>query len=73
MAKEKIEKELEFLVEKGKISRQEMEEIVERIKARGETEESELKNKIKESIKEVLSELDLATKQDIEDLKKSMQ
>ena len=40
---------------------------------RGETEKQQLKAMLKETLKEVVSELDLATKQDLNRLKKEME
>lgn len=69
IAKEKVEKELEGLVEKGKMSRQEMEGTMERFKERGAQEEEDLKSKIKEIVQEVMSEMNIATRQDIDNLR----
>lgn len=72
IAKEKVEKELEGLVEKGKMSKQEMEGTMERFKERGAQEEEDLKSKIKEILQEALSEMNIATKQDIENLREEL-
>ncbi len=69
--KEKIETELKRLEEAGKLSRKEGEELLERLKTEGEAEEDRLKAKFKEALREVIDELGLATKEDIEKLKNS--
>ena len=70
LAKEKVEKELNELVEKGKLNKEEAQKLIDKAKAKGEEEEKEAKAKLKEAIREVLNEMDLATKSDIEELKK---
>ena len=69
LAKEKVEKELNELVEKGKLNKEEAQKFLDKAKAKGEEEEQEFKSKIKEAVQEVLEEMDLATKSDIEALK----
>ena len=70
LAKEKVEKELNELVEKGKLNKEEAQKLIDKAKAKGEEEEVEFKSKLKEAIREVLEEMDLATKSDIEALHK---
>jgi len=70
LAKEKVENELNELVEKGKLNKEEAQKFIDKAKAKGEEEEKEFKAKLKEAIREVLDEMDLATKEDIEALKK---
>ena len=70
LAKEKVEKELDELVEKGKLNKEEAQKLIDRAKAKGEEEEKEFKEKLKEAVREVMDEMDLATKSDIEALKK---
>ena len=70
LAKERVEKELNEMVERGKLNKQDAQKLIDKAKARGEEEEKEFKDKLKEVIHEVLDEMDLATKKDIEALKK---
>ena len=70
LAKEKVEKELNELVEKGKLSKEDAQKFIDKAKTKGEEEERELKEKIKESLREVLEDMNIATKEDIESLKK---
>ncbi|PLX66426.1 MAG: hypothetical protein C0602_12275 [Denitrovibrio sp.] len=70
IAKERIEEEAKDLMERGKISREEQEAFVKKAKDKAKSEEKVFQDKFKESIKEVLSEMGLATKEDIEEIKK---
>ena len=70
LAKEKVEEELNELVKKGKMSKEEAEKFVEKAKARGAKQEQALKDEIKSALKEVIEEMGLATREDIEALKK---
>jgi len=70
LAKKKVEQELNELVEKGKLNKEEAQKLIDKAKTKGEEEEKEFKAKLKEAIREVLEEMDLATKADIEALRK---
>ncbi len=72
LAKEKVEEELNKLVEKGKLSKEEAEKFIEEAKKKGEEEEKKAKEEVKKALREVLEELNIATKEDIEELKKSL-
>ena len=67
--KERVEEELEKLQEKGKLSKEDADNFIEKLKSRGEEEEERFKKHIKEALKEVIDEMGLATKADIEALK----
>lgn len=67
--KERVEDELNKLEEKGKLSKKESESFLQNLKIKGEEEESRLKEEIKKALKEVIDELGIATKKDIEALK----
>lgn len=69
LLKEKVEDELKKLEEKGKISTTDTKSFLESLKTKGEEEEQRLKDEIKTAIREVIEELGIATKQDIEALK----
>jgi polyhydroxyalkanoate synthesis regulator phasin len=69
LIKEKVEEELKKLEEKGKISTTDTKSFLESLKTKGENEENRLKEELKTAIKEVIEELGLATKKDIEALK----
>ena len=72
LAKERVEEELKKLEERGKISKEEAESFINSAKERGKEEEERLKEEIKKALKEVVSELGLATKADIEELKQKL-
>lgn len=69
LLKERVEEEVEKLQEKGKLSKEDADTFIEKLKTRGEEEEEKLKAHIKEALKEVIDEMGLATKSDIEALK----
>jgi len=69
IAKERLEEEAKEMVEKGKISKEDQKAFVEKAKAKAKAEEAEIQNKFKTAVKEVLSEMGIATKEDIEEIK----
>ncbi len=69
LLKERVEEEIEKLQEKGKLSKEDADRFIEKLKIRGEEEEEKLKTHIKDALKEVINEMGLATKADIEALK----
>ncbi len=71
LAKEKVEEELKELIDKGKVSKEEAQKLIDQAKAKGEEQEAALKKELKKALKEVIEEMGLATKEDIEELKKS--
>ncbi len=72
LAKEKVEEELKELIEKGKMSKEEAQELLDKAKTKGEEQERALKEEIKKSLKEVIDEMGLATKKDLEELKEAL-
>jgi polyhydroxyalkanoate synthesis regulator phasin len=70
LLKERVDEEIKKLEEKGKLSKEDADRFLEKLQARGEEEEEKFKSKIKEALKEVIDEMGLATKADIEALKK---
>lgn len=69
LLKERVEEEIEKLQEKGKLSKEDADAFIEKLKTRGEAEEEKIRTQIKEALKEVIDEMGLATKADIEALK----
>lgn len=69
LLKERVEEEVEKLQEKGKLSKEDADTFIDKLKTRGEEEEEKLKTHIKEALKEVIDEMGLATKSDLEALK----
>jgi polyhydroxyalkanoate synthesis regulator phasin len=72
LAREKMMEELEEMVEKGKIAKDDARKLAESAKERGEEEEKKLKESIASILKEVLEEMNLATKEDIERIEKKL-
>jgi len=69
LLKERVDEEIEKLQEKGKLSKEDADSFMKKLQDRGEEEEERVKNRIKEALKEVIEEMDIATKSDIEALK----
>jgi polyhydroxyalkanoate synthesis regulator phasin len=67
--KEKVENEIKKLEEEGKLKKDDAASLVASLSTKGKEEEERLKDLLKTSIKEVIDELGLATKEDIADLK----
>ncbi|MDD3494480.1 MAG: hypothetical protein PHU11_01115 [Dysgonamonadaceae bacterium] len=70
LLKERVDEEIKKLEEKGKLSKEDADKFLAKLQTRGEEEEEKLKSRIKEALKEVIDEMGLATKADIEALKK---
>jgi polyhydroxyalkanoate synthesis regulator phasin len=70
--KEKVTEEVKKLEEKGKINTQDVKSFLDSIEEKGRVEDEKIKQKIKESLKEIIDELRLATKEDIEALRKDI-
>jgi len=67
--KEKVESEINKLQEEGKLKKDDATSLIESLSNKGKEEETRVKELFKESIKEVIDELGLATKEDIAKLK----
>ena len=68
--KEKVQNEIQKLEDEGKLKKDDATSLLESLSNRGQEEEKRVKELLKSSIKEVIDELGLATKADIEALKK---
>ncbi len=73
LLKDKVEEELKKLEDEGKIKTKDAKSFIESIEKKGKEEEDKQKDKIKSILKEVIDELGLATKEDIEKLKQEIQ
>lgn len=69
LIKEKVEEELHKLEKEGKIKSSDSKSFINSIEKKGKEEEDRQKDKIKSMLKEIISELGIATKEDIEKLK----
>jgi polyhydroxyalkanoate synthesis regulator phasin len=69
LMKERVDEELKKLEDQGKIKSEDAKSFVESLQEQGQAKEDEFKELLKEQIKEVIDELGLVTKQDLEQLK----
>ena len=72
LLKEKVEEELKTLEEKGKIKTDDAKSFLESLEQKGKDEDERIISKIKDMFKEVLDELGVATKADLEKLKEDL-
>jgi polyhydroxyalkanoate synthesis regulator phasin len=72
LLKEKVEGEIKKLEDEGKIKTSDAKSFLDSLKEKGEEEELQNKEKIKSILKEIIDELGIATKEDIEKLKKEL-
>ncbi len=70
--REKVEEELKKLEEKGKIKTEDTKSFLKSLEEKGIEEEQKFKDNFKKMIKEVLDDLGVATKEDIEKLKEDL-
>ncbi|QSZ42151.1 hypothetical protein GJV85_08510 [Sulfurimonas aquatica] len=70
--KEKVELEVKKLEKEGKLKTDDAKSFLESIEQKGKDEELKIKEQIKSALKEVIDELGLATKEDIEKLKENL-
>jgi polyhydroxyalkanoate synthesis regulator phasin len=70
--KEKVEEEVKKLEEKGKIKTDDAKSFLESLESKGKEEDEKMKQKLKNTIKEIFDDLGVATKDDLEKLKEEM-
>lgn len=70
--KEKVESEIKKLEESGKLKTDDAKSFLESLEQKGKDEEERVKEEMKKMLKEIIDELGLATKDDIEKLKESL-
>ncbi len=70
--KEKVEAEVKKLEEQGKLKTTDAKSFMESIEQKCKEEESKLKEQLKSALKEVIDELGLATKADLQKLKEDL-
>ncbi|MDX1809209.1 MAG: hypothetical protein R3331_06695 [Sulfurospirillaceae bacterium] len=70
--KEKVEEEIKKLEEKGKINTKDAKSFLESIEKKGKEEDERMREKLKSTLKEILDELGIATKDDLEKLKEDL-
>ncbi len=70
--KEKIEDELKKLEEKGKLDTKDVKSFLESLEQKGKESDEKFKEELKATIKEIIDDLGLATKEDLEKLKEDL-
>ncbi|WAM33000.1 phasin family protein [Caldicellulosiruptor morganii] len=65
LSKEKVEKIVNDLAEKGEISKNEVHEVIQKIMEKGEEQKKELNEYISKQVESILSKMNLATKSEI--------
>ena len=70
--KERVEAEVKKLQEEGKIKTDDAKSFLDSIESKGRDEESRIKEQFKSALKEVIDELGVATKADLEKLKEDL-
>jgi polyhydroxyalkanoate synthesis regulator phasin len=70
MTRDRIEKELDNLEKQGEMSREEIKKFLHEAKERVQKEQEDLDERVRTKVKEAFSEFGVATKDDIEELKK---
>ena len=70
--KEKVEDEMSKLEEKGKIKKDDAKSFLESLEKKGKEEDQKIKDQMRSTLKEIIDELGLATKEDLEKLKEEL-
>ncbi len=70
--KEKIEDELKKLEEKGKLDTKDVKSFLESLEQKGKESDEKFKAELKSTLKEIIDELGLATKEDLQKLKEEL-
>lgn len=70
--KKKVEDEVKRLEDEGKIKTKDAKSFLESIETKGKEEEARVKEQLKSTLKEIIDELGLATKEDLEKLKEDL-
>jgi len=72
LLKEKIEEELNKLQETGKIDTKDVKTFIQSLEEKGKQGDEKFKEELKKLIKEILDELGVATKEDLNKLKEDL-
>lgn len=70
LVREKVEEEIKLLEKKGKIKKSDAKDFLKALEKKGKKEDKRLKKLVKSLVQEVIDDLELVTKKDLEDLKK---
>lgn len=72
LLKERVEEEVKKLQEQGKLKGDDAKSFLESIEQKGKEEDDKFKEKLKSTLKEIIDELGLATKEDLQSLKEEL-
>jgi len=70
--KEKVEEEVKKLEDEGKIKTKDAKSFLDSIEKKGKDEKKRVKEELKSTLKEVIDELGLATKEDLQKMKEDL-
>lgn len=70
--KEKVEEEVKKLEDEGKIKTKDAKSFLDSIEKKGKDEQNRVKEELKSTLKEVIDELGLATKEDLQKMKEDL-
>lgn len=70
--KERVESEVKKLQEQGKLKTSDAKSFLDSIEQKGKEEKARVKEELKLALKEIIDELGLATKEDIQKLKEEL-
>lgn len=70
--KQKVEDEMKRLEDEGKIKTKDAKSFLESIESKGKEEQERVKEQLKKTLKEIIDELGLATKEDLAKLKEDL-
>lgn len=71
--RERVEEEIKKLEDKGKLNTEDAKSFLESIEQKGKEEDSRVKEKIRAAMKELIDELGLVTKDDLQKFKEELQ
>lgn len=72
LIRQKVEDELKTLEKNGKIKKTDAKEFLKSIEKKGKAEDKRVKKELRKFVKEIINELDLATKKDLKKLKEEL-
>lgn len=72
LLKDKVEQEVKKLEESGKLKTEDAKSFLESIEQKGKEEDTRIKEELKSILKEIIEELGIATKSDIEKIKQEL-
>nr|WP_321268151.1 hypothetical protein [uncultured Sulfurimonas sp.] len=70
--REKVEEEVKKLQEQGKLKTTDAKSFLDSIEKKGKEEQERVKDELKKTLKEVIDELGLVTKEDLEKMKEDL-